>query len=58
MSIEAGNLLRENREQKGISIKEASDALHIRIPYLQALENGRAEIIPSNVQARGFLPNF
>ena len=55
MSIEAGNLLRENREQKGISIKEASDALHIRIPYLQALENGRAEIIPSNVQARGFL---
>ena len=47
--------MRENREQKGISIKEASDALHIRIPYLQALENGRAEIIPSNVQARGFL---
>ena len=47
--------MRENREQKGISIKEASDSLHIRIPYLQALENGRAEIIPSNVQARGFL---
>ena len=47
--------MRETREQKGISIKEASDALHIRIPYLQALENGRAEIIPSNVQARGFL---
>ena len=55
MSIEAGNLLRETREQKGVSIKEASDALHIRIPYLQALENGRAEIIPSAVQARGFL---
>ena len=47
--------MRETREQKGISIKEASDSLHIRIPYLQALENGRAEIIPSNVQARGFL---
>ena len=55
MSIEAGNLLREAREQKGVSIKEASDTLHIRIPYLQALENGRAEIIPSTVQARGFL---
>ncbi len=55
MSVEAGNLLRESREQKGVSIKEASDSLHIRIPYLQALENGRAEIIPSNVQARGFL---
>ena len=55
MSIEAGNILRETREQKGVSIKEASDVLHIRIPYLQALENGRAEIIPSAVQARGFL---
>ena len=55
MSIEAGNILRESREQKGVSIKDVSDALHIRIPYLQALENGRAEIIPSNVQARGFL---
>lgn len=55
MSIEAGNLLRKSREDKGVSIKEASDALHIRIPYLQALENGRAEIIPSAVQTRGFL---
>ncbi|MBQ6342992.1 MAG: DUF4115 domain-containing protein [Anaerolineaceae bacterium] len=55
MSIEAGNILREAREQRGISIKDASDSLHIRIPYLQALESGRAEIIPSVVQARGFL---
>lgn len=55
MSIEAGTILREAREQKGVSVKEASDELHIRIPYLQALESGRAEIIPSAVQARGFL---
>ncbi len=55
MSLEAGNILRETRESKGIPIKDASDALHIRIPYLQALENGRAEIIPSIVQTRGFL---
>lgn len=55
MSIEAGVILRETREQKGVSIKDASDALHIRIPYLQALESGRPEIIPSSVQARGFL---
>ncbi len=55
MSLEAGNILRETREQMGVSIKDASDALHIRIPYLQALESGRAEIIPSTVQARGFL---
>ena len=55
MSLEAGNILREAREQMGVSIKDASDSLHIRVPYLQALENGRAEIIPSTVQARGFL---
>lgn len=55
MSIKAGNLLRETREAKGVSLKEASDSLHIRLPYLHALEGGRAEIIPSAVQARGFL---
>ncbi len=55
MSIKAGNLLRKAREEKGVSLKEASDSLHIRLPYLQALESGRAEIIPSAVQARGFL---
>ncbi len=55
MSIKAGNLLRKAREAKGVSLKEASDSLHIRLPYLQALEGGRAEIIPSAVQARGFL---
>ncbi len=55
MSIKAGNLLRKAREAKGVSLKEASDALHIRLPYLQALEGGRTEIIPSAVQARGFL---
>ena len=55
MSIEAGAILQKARESKGVSIKDASDALHIRIPYLQALESGRSEIIPSSVQARGFL---
>ena len=55
MSIEAGIILLQTREDKGVSINEASEALHIRSPYLQALENGRAEIIPSAVQARGFL---
>ena len=55
MSIEAGVILQKARESKGVSIKDASDALHIRIPYLQALESGRSEIIPSSVQARGFL---
>lgn len=51
----AGKELREAREKKELSLHEVSDELHIRMTYLQAIENGRAEILPSVVQGRGFV---
>lgn len=54
MSENAGDELKRVRESKGITIQQAANDLFIRLSYLQAIENGHTEIIPSAVQARGF----
>lgn len=57
--IEAiGELLRESREQLGLTHAEIERATHIRTRYLKALEEGDLESLPSPVQARGFLRNY
>ena len=50
-----GKQLRNQREQKNIQLQEVTDELHIRIEYLQALENDEPQNLPSDVQAKGFL---
>lgn len=55
MVKDAGKLIRDTRESQGISLEKISKDLHIRITYLQAIENGRPEILPSAVQGRGFI---
>ncbi|HPS48611.1 MAG TPA: helix-turn-helix transcriptional regulator, partial [Flexilinea sp.] len=55
MSVSVGKALRSARESKNIPLSKVSDDLHIRITYLQAIENGRPEILPSPVQGRGFV---
>lgn len=55
MYKDAGKLIRDTRENQNISLEKISKDLHIRITYLQAIENGRPEILPSAVQGRGFI---
>lgn len=55
---EIGQLLRDSREQLGLSHSEIERATHIRTRYLEALENGDLGSLPSPVQARGFLRNY
>jgi cytoskeletal protein RodZ len=50
-----GQQLRQVRESRAVSLEQASRATHIRLHYLQALEDGRLDMLPSLVQARGFL---
>jgi len=50
-----GQHLRQMRESRALSLEQASRATHIRLYYLQALEAGELEAMPSAVQARGFL---
>ncbi len=58
MFKDAGKIIRDARERQGIRLEKVSSDLHIRITYLQAIENGRSEILPSPVQGRGFVRMF
>ena len=55
MGNSVGQQLRTAREKFGVSIEDAARATHIKLPYLQELENDHPELLPSPVQARGFL---
>lgn len=53
-----GQELRRKREALGFSIADVEEFTHIRTRYLQALENGQLEQLPSPVQGRGMLQNY
>ncbi len=48
-------LLRQKRLERNLSLEEVAQAIRIRQPFLQALEEGNFSALPSLVQARGFL---
>jgi cytoskeletal protein RodZ len=50
-----GSQLRRAREAQALTMEQASRATHIRLHYLQALEAGDFDALPSMVQARGFV---
>lgn len=53
-----GNKLQETRERLGISLEEVERGTRIRTHHLEAIERGDFEMLPSAVQARGFLRNY
>lgn len=55
---ELGSLLREAREAKGLTLSEAQESTRINSSYLQALEDGRYDLLPSQVHVRGYLRNY
>jgi cytoskeleton protein RodZ len=55
---EIGSTIRKQREALGISINDVESHTHLRLRYLQALEAGHMEDLPSLVQARGMLNNY
>jgi cytoskeletal protein RodZ len=55
MSETIGESLKKNRLEKQLTIDEVFQALHIRQHFLEALENNQRELLPSDVQGRGFL---
>lgn len=55
---ELGQILRQTREDKGLSLAQAEEATKIRSTYLQALEEGDFERLPAPVYVRGFLKNY
>lgn len=55
---ELGEILRQAREDKGLSLAQVEEATKIRSTYLQALEEDDFERLPAPVYVRGFLKNY
>jgi len=55
MTETVGSVLRKARLERNISLEQVAQATHIRVAYLEALEDDRLDLLPSMVQARGFL---
>jgi cytoskeleton protein RodZ len=56
--IEIGKTLRAQREALGLSLPDSERYTHVRMRYIEALEDGRMEDLPSLVQGRGMLNNY
>jgi cytoskeletal protein RodZ len=55
---EIGHILREARENRGLTLEDAQANTRINARYLAALENGQYSALPTPVHARGFLRNY
>ncbi|MFD2234088.1 helix-turn-helix domain-containing protein [Phaeospirillum tilakii] len=56
--LAVGPTLRAARERRGCSLDECSRQLFIRLPFLQALEEGRHRDLPGGAYAAGFLRTY
>ncbi len=55
---EIGESLRQTRIRLGHDLQGVSDHLHIRYPYLQAIENGNFAGLPGRTYAIGFVRSY
>jgi transcriptional regulator with XRE-family HTH domain len=53
-----GDMLRREREKRGLSLVDVENATKIRVRYIQALESEQYQIIPGEVYRLGFLKNY
>ena len=53
-----GEILRAEREKKGLSIKDVEQATSIRSLYLTAIEQANYFVIPGEVYVKGFMRNY
>jgi cytoskeleton protein RodZ len=53
-----GNLLRTERENKGLSLERISEITRLRVHFLEALENEEWEKLPARVFVKGFIRSY
>lgn len=54
----ASDLLRQAREEKGLSLAAAERETKIKRIYLEEIENGKYDALPSESYAQGFVKNY
>ena len=55
MSLPIGEKLRQERLARKLSLEQVAQQTRIRLRYLEALEKGELDSLPSLTQARGFI---
>lgn len=55
---EIGDALKSQREKLGITIANVAEQIYIPERYLEAIERGRLEELPSTVQGKGMVKNY
>lgn len=55
---EIGAHMARLREQFGLTAQEVSERLHIRARYVGAMEEGRYDLLPGKVYARGYVHTY
>lgn len=58
MTNTIGQRLKAEREEQRLTLEKVFEATRIRVQYLQALEADDLSVMPSPVQARGYLRNY
>lgn len=53
-----GSILRYQREQRKLDLVSVSEELKVRLDYLQAMEQGRFDLLPSGFYRRSFLKAY
>jgi transcriptional regulator with XRE-family HTH domain len=55
---ELGHILREAREARGLTLAQVQEKIRINVRFLDALETGKYEQLPTPVHIRGYLRNY
>src|SRR5512138_2084136 len=58
MTQTIGQRLKAEREEQRLTLEKVFEATRIRVQYLHALEADDLSVMPSPVQARGYLRNY
>ncbi len=53
-----GDLLRAERERQNLTVKDIEKATSIRAIYIQAIEDGKYDVLPGEVYLKGFIRNY
>jgi cytoskeletal protein RodZ len=56
--FELGQMLKQARMEKGISIEDLQEATKIRKRYLEAIEEGNFKVLPGNFYVRAFIKSY
>jgi cytoskeleton protein RodZ len=56
--LQIGQMLREEREERAISLSDVSEALLVRKSVVAALESGSWELLPHQVYVKGYVKQY